>query len=217
MAGHSAIASGDRARLLWEPRLAYAAGVRVPAIRLLLAALCLAAASPARGDEALLRGPYPFARENELSARAGYAVGLGDAPSGTRLQLDYGFGTQRGLWLNIQMGLVADRCLDGVCSPEAGTMVDVVAGAKWKFQTTVPLVPYARLAVGPVFMFPEATPDTPGILVRGALGANYFLVEWLGLGVELAGSWGQALYDLGAMRTGTLGSVDFMLGAELEF
>lgn len=189
-------------------------------IRLLVAALPFLVSSRAyaqpAGDDELLRGPFPFLKENELSAHAGYAIGLGDAPSGTRVQVDYGLALQRGPWLDIQMGLVAGHC-NGTCGAEGGRAVDVLAGAKWKYQMKVPVVPYAKLALGPVFMFPADTSNAAGLLVRGAVGANYFFTERLGFGAEISGAWGQAFYDLGAMRTGTLGSVDFMFGTEYQF
>ncbi len=178
-------------------------------IGLLLAALPLFVASRARaeGDE-LLRGPFPFLNENELSVHAGYAVGLGQAPSGTRAQVDYGLALQRGPWVDIQMGMVAGHCA-GDCGAEGGKSVDVLAGLKWKFQTSVPVVPYGKLAVGPVFLFPDDASNTAGFLVRGAVGAHYFFNHWLGLGAEISGATGYA--------SGALGSLDFTLGAEFQF
>jgi hypothetical protein len=220
MPGHFATVACQSGQLFALPGggLAYARGVRV--IRLLLAALAFFLASRAyaqqAGDDELLRGPFPFQKENELSVHAGYALGLGDAASGTRVQVDYGLALQRGPWLDIQMGMVAGRCSDP-CGVGGGQAFDVLAGAKWKYQMKVPAVPYAKLALGPIFMFPANTSNATGLLVRGAVGANYFFTDWLGFGLELSGAWGLAFYDVGAMRTGTLGSIDFMFGTEFQF
>lgn len=224
MPGHFAIVVCQSGQLfaLSDGGLAYARGVRVIAsfLRLSLAALSFFVASRAYAqqadDDVLLHGPFPFLKENELSVHAGFALGLGDAPRGTRVQVDYGLALQRGPWLNIQMGLVAGQCNEP-CAVGGGQAVDVLAGAKWKYQMKVPVVPYGKLALGPVFMFPANTSNATGLLVRGSVGANYFFTDWLGFGLEISGAWGLAFYDLGAMRTGNLGSLDFLFGTEFQF
>ena len=69
---------------------------RVP-YPLLLTALALAAAilspSVARAEETqnLLHGPHPFLKDNELSVHALIGEGQGDALSGAKLELGYGY------------------------------------------------------------------------------------------------------------------------------
>jgi hypothetical protein len=95
--------------------------------------------------------------------------------------------------------------------------VDILGGAAWKFQTNLPLVPYAKVALGPIFLFPDNTRSAWGLLVRGGFGAHYFLYDWFGVGAEFTGAWGVGFFDADSHRTGSLGSVDINLGVALQF
>ena len=45
----------------------------------------------ARAEENLLHGPHPFLKDNELSVHALVGEGQGDALSGAKLELGYGY------------------------------------------------------------------------------------------------------------------------------
>ena len=186
---------------------------------LLMAVLLGLTTSSARADEELLRGPHPFIKDNELTVHAGYSAGMGDNMRGLRMQGDYLNRLAQTLWLDIQMGVVSGSCRSNqtVCSNGSGNGVDILAGAAWKFQTNLPIVPYAKVAVGPIFLFPDNTRSAGGILARGGVGAHYFLYDWFGVGAELTGAWGAAFLAADSHRTGSLGSVDINLGVALQF
>jgi len=176
-------------------------------------------ASSAQAEEELLRGPHPFIKDNELTVHAGYSAGLGDNMRGLRVQGDYLNRLAQTLWLDIQMGVVSGSCKTNqtVCTNGSGNGVDILGGAAWKFQTNLPIVPYAKVALGPTFLFPDNTRSAWGLLVRGGFGAHYFLYDWFGVGAEFTGAWGLAFFAADSHRTGSLGSVDINLGVAVQF
>jgi hypothetical protein len=193
--------------------------VRTPCSALLAVAFLGLTAASAQAEEELLRGPHPFIKDNELTVHAGYSAGLGDNVRGLRVQGDYLNRLAQTLWLDIQMGVVSGSCRvnQTVCSNGSGIGVDILGGAAWKFQTNVPIVPYAKVAMGPIFLFPDNTRSAGGILVRGGVGAHYFLYDWFGVGAEITGAWGVAFFAADSNRTGSLGSVDINLGVAIQF
>jgi hypothetical protein len=176
-------------------------------------------ATSARAEEELLRGPHPFIKDNELAIHTGYSVGLGDNVRGLRVQGDYLYRLAQATWLDIQAGVVSGSCRTNqtACGNGSGNAVDVLGGAAWKFQTNLPIVPYAKVDLGPIFLFPDNTRSAAGFLVRGGVGAHYFLYDWFGVGAEFTGTWGLAFFASDAHRTGSLGSVDANLGVALQF
>jgi hypothetical protein len=193
--------------------------VRTPCSALLAFAFLGLTAASAQAEEELLRGPHPFIKDNELKVHAGYSAGLGDNVRGLRVQGDYLNRLAQTLWLDIQMGVVSGRCRvnQAVCSSGSGNGVDILGGAAWKFQTNLPIVPYAKVAIGPIFLFPDNTRSAGGILVRGGVGAHYFLYDWFGVGAEITSAWGVAFFAADSHRTGSLGSVDINLGVAVQF
>jgi len=175
------------------------------------------AASSARAEDELLRGPHPFTKDNELTLHAGYSAALGDDARGLRLQGDYSYRLGQLLWLDVQMGMTNGSCNTNEigCAKGSGRAVDIVGGATWKFQTDVPVIPYVRLAAGPVFLFPDGTRSAFGLIGRGGVGAHYYLVDWFGIGIEFTGSGGLAFRSGGHTRA--LGSLDANLGVALQF
>jgi hypothetical protein len=186
--------------------------VRTLAATMIALALLGVSASSAQAEEELLRGPHPFIKDNELTLHAGYSAGLGNNVRGLRLQGDYLNRLAQTVWLDIQMGIVTGSCHTNAtaCSSGGGNAVDILGGATWKFQTNLPIVPYAKAALGPIFLFPNDTRSAAGFLLRGGAGAHYFLYDWFGVGAEFAASWGVA-------RTGALGSLDANLSVALQF
>jgi hypothetical protein len=178
----------------------------------------LGATSLSRADE-LLRGPHPFVKENQVSIHTGYGIRLGDNAQGFRLQADYTYRLGQALWLDIQMGMVTGKCRTNqtACSQGKGDAVDILAGVAWKFQTNLPIVPYARVAAGTIFLFPDHTDSAWGLLARGAGGAHYFLYDWFGLGIELGASLGRAFYSASERSSAVVGGVDLNLGVALQF
>jgi len=181
----------------------------------LCAFLLVETAAFAQPEAEVLRGPHPFIKDNELSLHAGYGAGLGDAPQGVRLQGDYSYRVGQVPWLHIQMGVLAGGCDSGQAVCDNGMAVDILGGLTWKFQTNLPIVPYAKVGAGPVFLFPERSRDAAGLLVRGGGGAHYYPFDWFGLGVEFTGAWGAAFPRGGS--TMSLGCLDFNVGVALQF
>jgi hypothetical protein len=201
----------------FEPlrRLAYAA----PVGRLSLIAVLVLSAGAARADN-LLRGPVPFTYENELSFHGAWGAPFGDTFGGPKATVDYGYKIDGGLWLDLGFGFLSGRCRphaeNDVCARK-GDAAEVLGGIKWKLRMNVPVVPYAKAVAGFAYLFPDGSRSALGPIVRGGLGAKYFLYEWLGLGLELTASLGHAGYQDGAGLDRTLGGVDVALGAELQF
>lgn len=183
--------------------------------------LALAAGTGAARADELLQGPHPFLRDNELSIHGGFGFGPGDAASGTRAAVDYGLNLGGGLWFDLQLAYLSGSC-DGLsfatrCGPDTGDVAEVLGGFKWKFQMDVPVVPYAKLVVGPLFVLPDRARSAIGLLARGAIGGKYFFYDWLGVGAELGLAFGGAAFRDEDMLSGSVGWVDFALGAELQF
>ena len=185
----------------------------------LIAAALLCSAGAARA-EPLLEGPFPFARDNELSIHGGFAAGFGDTFGGPKAIVDYGYKLNRGFWLDLGVGFLSGMCRPRVDTPECvrtGNSAEVLMGVKWKLRTNVPLVPYAKLQGGLGYQFPDSARSAWGPLLRGGLGATYFFYEWLGVGAEVTASAGRADYEEGSTLSRSLGGLDLTLGAELQF
>jgi hypothetical protein len=193
---------------------------RCPAFALALAAAALAPA--AAGAEELLRGPHPFGKDNELAVLGGY--GTANSFDGVRAGVAYGFQAAGSLWLDLRLDFVDARqgpVPRGCPSPdpcaEVATYADVLAGVKYKLRTSIPLVPYGGIAAGPVFLFHDGAAGAFGLATRASAGAQYFLYEWLGLGIELGATLGGAwVPDVPGLQAG-LRVFDVGIGAELQF
>jgi hypothetical protein len=174
------------------------------------------AAATARADENVLRGPHPFLRDNELSAHFLLAVGAGDSWSGTKIAFDYGFRLHGPLWLDLQVNAQKGSCAltSGACA-RSGSSWETLAGAKWKFTTESPLVPYAKVATGLVYLFPEQARSAVGLAVRAGGGVAYFFFDWLGFGIEGNLSLGHGFFD--SSYTGGHSYVVFDFGGGIEF
>ena len=196
---------------------------------LLLSALALCAGlllpSAARAEENLLHGPHPFLRDNALSIHALIGEGQGDALSGAKLELDYGYKLTPGwapLWLNLLLSFEHSGCDPapggpGNCAAVTGDIVETMAGVAWKFATPLPVVPFVNANAGLVFSFPNGATDAQGLAVRGAGGANYFFFDWLGLGIQVGFSFGRIAYDGTFHGSHTYSVVDFGGGVEFQF
>jgi hypothetical protein len=176
-------------------------------------------ARPARAEN-LLRGPFPFVHQNELSLHGAWGVGLGDSFAGPKAVLDYGYKLRGGVWLDLGFGFLNGRCRphddSDVCARK-GDVAEVLAGIKWKLQMNVPVVPYAKALAGLAYLFPDDGRSALGPILRGGIGAKYFLYEWLGLGLELTASLGHAGYEEESGLSRTLSGLDAGVGAEVQF
>jgi hypothetical protein len=185
-----------------------------------LCALALVlAGGPARAEN-MLDGPYPFRLDNELSIHGGYGAGFGDTFGGPKAILDYGYKLNRGVWLDLDLGLLSGLCrprVDNAACVRAGDTAEVLIGIKWKLRMNVPVVPYAKLLGGLAYQFPNSARSAAGPLLRAGVGAKYFFYEWIGVGGEVTVSAGRAGYQDGATLSRALGGLDATLGAEVQF
>ena len=203
----------------------------LPLLPLLLTAFTLGvvmlSSSVARAEETqnLLHGPHPFLKDNELSVHALIGEGQGDALSGAKLELGYGYKLTGGadpFWLNLLLSFEHSGCnpsSGGVndCAGVTGDIVETMAGMKWKLATPIPLVPYLQGNAGLVFAFPNGATDALGLAIRAAGGANYFFFDWLGLGIQVGFSVGRIGYDATFHGSHTYAVVDFGGGVEFQF
>lgn len=188
-------------------------------VRLLLLTACALLVGPVAHADVLLRGPYPFLRDNELTVHGGYGAGFGDTFAGPKATVDYGYRLGGSLWLDIDGGFLSGSCraaAGGPCSGE-GDAAEVLAGIKWKLRMNVPVVPYGKLVAGLAYLFPDGARSGLGPLLRAGVGAHYFFYEWLGLGGELTAGLGHAGYQDAVGLSRTLGGLDVTAGAELAF
>lgn len=191
-----------------------------PGLRVALCALAVAAITLptiARADENLLRGPHPFLKDNELSVRVGFGVGLADTWSGARFALDYGYKLDPVAWLDLQINYLQNRCGATACPGFTGSAAEVLGGIRWKFRMAVPVVPYAGAAAGFAFIFPDQTRDSIGLIGRGVIGADYFFFDWLGVGAQAAMTLGYAFYKSTAGVSDVYGVIEFLGGPVFQF
>lgn len=154
------------------------------------ALVACAAAGPARADE-LLRGPHPFLKENSLELAGG--AGVADAYGGTHAAVTYDYQLDGSWWFELRLGLWRTRsgpfAKDPTCAAppcaRLDAMTDVLAGAQYRLRTNLPIVPYARAAVGPAFLFPTDAGRAAGLAMRVGAGAKWYVYDWLGFGAEL--------------------------------
>ena len=190
---------------------------RFPLARPVIVALLAATlgAGAARADDNILRGPHPFLRDNELSAHVLLVVGGNQTPDGTKIAADYGFHLRGPAWLDLQLNYQHARCdtgsSAGTCVVPSGTIFESLAGLKLKWATAIPLVPYVKGGGGLVTAFPDGAPNGLGPMLRVAGGANYFIYDWMGFGVEIG-------YSLGHLSSAdsSYSELDFGAGAEFQ-
>jgi hypothetical protein len=196
-----------------------------PLLLALVAGAALAPATARGAEENLLHGPHPFLKDNELSVHALIGEGQGDAMSGAKLQLDYGYKLTAGTapwWLDLLVSFEHSSCTSAPsavnnCPGQTGDIVETMAGAKWKLALPLPIVPYLQANAGLVFAFPNGATNAEGVAVRGAGGANYFFFDWLGLGAQVGFSLGRIAYDGTFHGSHTYAVVDFGGGVEFQF
>jgi hypothetical protein len=188
-------------------------------MKIWIAMVVLAAAGPAWGDN-VLRGPYPFLRDNELAVHGGYGAGFGDSFAGPKATVDYGYKLDGGWWLDVGGSFLSGVCRTppgGAHCARQGDAAEVVAGVKWKLRMSVPVVPYVKAVVGLAYLFPDGARSGLGPLVRAGVGGHYFFYEWLGVGAELTLALGHAGYQDAVGLSRTVAGLDAIVGAVLAF
>jgi hypothetical protein len=181
------------------------------------AAALLAIAGAARAEDNVLHGPHPFLRQNELSVHVLLALGGENTPGGTKVGGDYGYKLKGPVWLNLQLNFHHAMChtpsgATTNCAEPSGTVFETIAGAKLKFATAIPIVPFVKGGAGLAYSFPSNAGNGLGPAVRVGGGANYFFFDWLGLGAEIGFSAGH----LSTARSGYT-VLDFGGGLEFQF
>jgi hypothetical protein len=192
--------------------------MRFPLAQLRIGALLAGAlaASPARADDNILRGPHPFLKDNALSAHVLLVAGGSETPGGAKIEADYGLRLRGPAWLDLQLNYQNGRCdtgtTAGTCTVPAGTIFETLVGTKLAWATAIPVVPYVKGAVGLAYAFPDGAANGFGPALRFGGGANYFIYDWLGFGAELS-------YSLGHLSSvhASYSELDFGAGAEFQF
>jgi hypothetical protein len=197
---------------------------RFPLMTLAALAVIPALAGRAHADENLLRGPYPFRRDNQVSAHVLIASGRADTMSGTKLAFDYNYKLTGGwipLWLDLGVNAQHGACnqAQGAASCDQGTgdVFETLAGVRWMFATPMPLVPFVGASGGLAFAFPNGASAASGVMIRAVGGANYFFFDWLGLGGQVGYSLGSLNYDSTFMGSHTYAVLDLGGGLIFQF
>ncbi len=185
--------------------------------------LGLASSSVVHADD-FLRGPHPFLKDNELVVEA--ALLKANFYGAFRGAVGYGYQSYGGLWLDLRVGFQdvgsapgflqsTDKC--GSCTAELNSAVEVLAGVTYRLRMNVPVVPYLKLSAGPMYFFPTGEEATLGFALRPAVGARYYLFDWLGFGPELGflTGWTGLPHGNGLYRS--LMIFDASLGVAVQF
>lgn len=176
-------------------------------------------AHPARAAEELPGRAHPLLKNDAATLQGGYSAGFGDSLNGLRLQGDYFHWLDQSVWLDLQVAVVSRGCNSdpSACKSGYGTALELAVGAVGRFQTNLPIVPYVKVAAGPLFMFPPSKHGVAGILVRGGFGVHYHFWRWLGVGVEVTGAGGFAFIGLDGREAGNVGDLSATAGVALQY
>jgi hypothetical protein len=180
-----------------------------------------AAATSPRGP--LLRGPHPFRSENVLTGSAGY--GVANQFHGLRAGVGFGYELAGSLWFDLHLDVIdaeSGNAAERIFPPcttcgKVDTFASVLGGLAYRLRANVPVIPYAALTAGPIYLFNRNARGAIGMAVRSSVGARYYLYEWLGFGLELAGLVGSAALDESAGMSTTVAIFDLGLSAEFQF
>jgi hypothetical protein len=152
----------------------------------------------------------------------GFQVGFGDrSPTGYKLTGDLAgliapLGSAGSVWigggLNYTYGFT--YCING--TNDCGHDLQLWAFVMMTFEKAIkiPLVPFARAGVGGDVLIYNAVAGAFAFRVGG--GVHYYLLKWLGLGVETNFTVGPGFYPNG-LGTHLYGSWDLGLGARFAF
>jgi hypothetical protein len=185
-------------------------------------ALTAIAAPPYASAEELLRGPHPFRKDNELNVQGGY--GTANGFGGIRAGVGYGYQAAGSVWLDLRMDMVDAKGESSreplACVAPCATVskyTAVMAGVKYKLRTSLPIIPYAGVVAGPMYLFNRGAGASFGLGAHASVGARYFLYDWLGFGLEVGATVGGAsVPQVPGLESG-LRILDIAAGAEVQF
>ena len=192
----------------------------IRSIAVLTIAAALFAATPARA-EIQTHGPELFPGKLQVGVNIiGFQTGFrNQTPSSYKITSDIsGLIAQPGklsLWLggglNYAFGFYGCN-LVGDCGGDLQLWAFVML--TFEKLIPIPLVPFARAGLGGDVLFYNNTAGAFVFRIGG--GVHYYLLKWLGLGIETNFTFGPGFYGPG---TGTLfyGNWDFGLGARFAF
>jgi hypothetical protein len=183
------------------------------------------AATPRRPTETapILRGPHPFRSENALNVTGGY--GFANEFHGIRAGIGYGYELAGSLWFDLRIDVIdassdipPDRSLPACATcGEVETFAAVLGGLAYRLRADIPVIPYAAVNAGPVFLFNRGTRGAVGMALRASAGARYYFYEWLGLGLELGTVLGGVVVDDASGLSANLVVFDMGLSGEFQF
>jgi hypothetical protein len=184
--------------------------------------LLVSGAGVAQADQApMLRGPHSFRNENALTASGGYA--FTNQFNGVRAGVGYGYQLAGSLWFDLRADLYNGESGPPLPPPPCADcarvdkLAAVMGGLAYRLRAQIPVIPYASLTAGPVFLFNSGARGAVGMAVRASGGARYYLYEWLGLGLEVGGLLGGAVVDKTAGLSANLALLDLGISAEFQF
>jgi hypothetical protein len=175
-------------------------------------------ASASAAEAQLLSGEPSFRWDYQADVQYLMGQGVGDSFSGTGLALDFAYQIRPSIWFDLGLNVRQSRCaILGDCGRYSGDAAELLAGVKWQLRAGIPLVPYARVGAGPLFLFPSQGENAQGFGVRGDLGVRYFFTDWLGLGVGVGMTLGRASYAASYTGSKTIQVADLVFGAAFQF
>jgi hypothetical protein len=161
--------------------------------------------------------------ENALTITGGY--GVANQFHGLRAGVGFGYELAGSLWFDLHLDVIdastgnpADR-ISVACTNcgKVETFASVLGGLSYRLRANIPVIPYASVTAGPVYLFNRNARGAIGIAMRTSVGARYYLYEWLGLGAELGGLLGGAVMDESSGLSSNLAIFDLGLSAEFQF
>ena len=182
-------------------------------------AAALLTAAPAQA-EIQTHGPELFPGKLQVGFHPlGFQTGFGNrSPSGYKLTADLSgliapvsFG---GVWLGGGINYAAGfySCYVNDCGGDLQLWAFVML--TFEKLLPIPLVPFARAGVGGDVLFYGGTAGA--FVLRFGGGVHYYLLKWLGLGIETNFTMGPGFYPNG-VGTHFYGNWDFGLGARFAF
>jgi hypothetical protein len=186
-------------------------------------AAALLSATPARA-QVQTKGPEIFPGKLQVGVNIiGFQTGFtGQSPSGYKLTSDIsGLIAQPGklsLWLggglNYAFGIYGCYVVNAVSNCGGDLQLWAFVMLTFEKLIPIPLVPFARAGVGTDVLFYGNTAGA--VVLRFGGGVHYYLLKWLGLGIETNFTFGPGFYG-GNLGTHFYGNCDFGLGARFAF
>jgi hypothetical protein len=188
-------------------------------------------------------GPEAWPGKNAVGVSLGFQTGIGSytvsghsagpglfsaggPPNGFKLLFNYNFRVRDEGAFTLWLDFGANFTIGSGCSYVSGNnfyacgyasngdTIEPLAGVRLKFRTPIPLVPYARADATVIGVFNRYCGDNA--LAFGARlggGANYYVLKWLGLGLDMGFTLGPGFY----FGNNANQCPDFYYGSHVEF